>query len=65
MTEGLYQFLNFNFQASLEANIFAPFIVPLLLFYVVRGLPKIDTQYKERAFFGVFILLSIVVNILN
>ncbi|KAF3984374.1 MAG: DUF2752 domain-containing protein [Methylococcales symbiont of Hymedesmia sp. n. MRB-2018] len=66
MTEGVHQFAHLNIQSSFKANVFAPFIIPLIIFYILTwNFPKIDSRKKEYVFFTVFICLSVVVNIVN
>lgn len=66
MTEGVHQFVRMNIIASLEANVFAPFVIPLALYYCLTwNIPKIDNKKKEVIFFSGFIVLSIIVNIVN
>ncbi len=66
MTEGVFQFIHMNIEASIQANIFAPLVVPFVFYSILTwSFPKIDTKKKEYAFFSVFILLSIIVNIAN
>jgi hypothetical protein len=66
MTEGVHQFVRLNLAESIRANLFAPLVVPLLVFLVVTWrFPKIDSKQKEAIFFLGFIGLSVVVNIVN
>ena len=66
MTEGVYQFVRMNFEASIKANIFSPLVIPLIAYAILAWrLPKVNTRRQEYMFFGVFIMLSIVVNIVN
>jgi len=66
MTEGVYQFIHMNIKASIQANIFAPLVIPLVFYGILTwNIPKVDTKKKEYAFFSVFILLSIIVNVVN
>ncbi len=66
MTEGVHQFVRLNILASIEANIFSPLIIPVMVFLISTWkAPKIDTKYKERAFFVVFIAMSAIVNVVN
>jgi len=66
LTEGIYQALNFNLEASIRANIFAPVVVCYLGYCVLCWrFPKIDTKRKEVTFFTLVIVTSIVVNIVN
>ena len=66
MTEGLFQFVNMNIESSIQANIFAPLVIPLVAYSILTWrFPKVDTRKKEHIFFSVFIMLSIIVNIVN
>ena len=66
MTEGLFQFVNMNMGSSIQANIFAPLVIPLVAYSILTWkFPKVDTRKKEHIFFSVFIMLSIIVNIVN
>tara|TARA_B100000767_G_C19757035_1_gene533406 strand:- start:1208 stop:1462 length:255 start_codon:yes stop_codon:yes gene_type:complete len=66
MTEGLYQILNLNFTGAIKANIFSPFVIPFLLYFLLKGeVPKMNNKLNEIAFFSCFIFLSIFVNIFN
>ncbi len=66
MTEGVHQLLNFDISKAINANIFSPFVVPIMFFFTIRGkVPKIDSKAKELIFFSCFIFLSLLVNIFN
>lgn len=66
MTEGVHQFVHMDIESSIRANVFAPFVMPALIYGVLTWkIPKIDTRKKEYIFFAVFIGFSIVVNIAN
>lgn len=66
MTEGIFQFIRLNFEASMKANAFSPLVIPLVGFSILTWrFPKIDTRKKEYVFFVAFIMLSIIVNIVN
>ena len=66
MTEGVYQFVHLNIKSSVKANVFSPFVIPIVTYGVLTWyVPKIDTRKKEYIFFSVFIGLSIIVNILS
>jgi uncharacterized Tic20 family protein len=66
MTEGVHQFVRFNLCASIKANIFSPAIIPMIIFFIFQwDTPKVDTRKKEYIFFSIFIILSIIVNIVN
>jgi predicted Na+-dependent transporter len=66
MTEGLYQILHLNFKQAIKANIFSPIIIPLLLYFIIKGeVPRMNNRSMEAIFFSVFITLSIFVNIYN
>jgi len=66
MTEGVHQIANLNFYNAIQANIFSPIIVLLFIyFWITWDIPKIDTRKKEVTFFSVFILCSVVVNLVN
>ena len=66
MTEGLYQILHLNFKQAIKANIFSPIIIPLLLYFVIKGEAlKMHNRSTEAIFFSIFIILSVFVNIYN
>ena len=66
MTEGVHQMAFLNVQDALNANIFSPLVLPLLLLLFIRGkIPKIKTRKHELVFFSSFIFLSILVNVFN
>ena len=66
MTEGVHQMAFLNVQDALNANIFSPIVIPLLLLLFIRGkIPKIKTRKHELVFFSSFIFLSILVNVFN
>jgi hypothetical protein len=66
MTEGVHQLVRLDLLASMEANVFAPLVIPFLAYCcLVWKIPKIDTKPKEIFFFLGFITFSLVVNILN
>lgn len=66
MTEGVHQFAKLDIVASMEANVFAPLVIPLITYYcLLWKIPKIDTKQKENIFFIGFIIFSLIVNILN
>ena len=66
MTEGVHQMAFLNVQDALNANIFSPLVMPLLLLLFIRGkIPKIKTRKHELVFFSSFIFLSILVNVFN
>ena len=66
MTEGVHQFVRLNIEASAKSNIFAPIVIPLLVFGISTwNIPKVDTKKKEYIFFLIFIGLSVIVNIVN
>ena len=66
LTEGIYQALNFNLEASIRANVFAPVVVCYFAYCVLCWrFPTIDTKKKEVTFFTLVIVTSIVVNIVN
>ena len=66
MTEGVHQMAFLNVQDALNANIFSPIVIPLLLLLFIRGkIPKIKTRIHELVFFSSFIFLSILVNVFN
>ena len=66
MTEGVHQMSFLNVQDALNANIFSPIVIPLLLLLFIRGkIPKIKTRKHELVFFSSFIFLSILVNAYN
>ena len=66
MTEGVHQMAILNLEGALNANIFSPLVLPLLLLLFIRGkIPKIKTRKHELVFFSSFIFLSILVNVFN
>ena len=66
MTEGIYQFVNFNLEASLRANAFAPIVACYLGYCILSWrFPNLDTKSKEVGFFSAVIVGSIFVNIVN
>ena len=66
MTEGVHQMAFLNVQDALNANIFSPIVIPLLLLLFIRGkIPKIKTRKHELVFFSSFIFLSVLVNVFN
>lgn len=66
MTEGVFQFIHMNIEGSIQANIFAPLVIPFVTYGILAWkIPKVDTRKKEYAFFSIFILLSIIVNFVN
>ncbi len=66
MTEGVHQFVRLNFLASVRANVFAPFVIPIVVFFIFTWkIPKVDTKKKEYTFFLMFIVMSLIVNIIN
>ena len=66
MTEGVHQMTFLNVQDALNANIFSPIVIPLLLLLFIRGkIPKIKTRKHELVFFSSFIFLSVLVNVFN
>ena len=66
MTEGVHQFVHFNFSLAVEANIFSPIVVLFGMASILTWrFPKIDTKVKEAWFFVSFILGSIMVNLFN
>lgn len=66
MTEGVHQFVRMDFESSIKANIFSPLVIPLISYVILAWrFPKLKTRRQEYMFFGVFIMLSFVVNIVN
>jgi hypothetical protein len=66
MTEGVHQFIRLNVKESIQANVFSPIVFPVVGYFILMWkTPKIDTKFKEVLFFSVFVLLSIIVNIVN
>lgn len=66
MSEGVFQLLNFNLIAAINANILSPFVFFLFGYIVLTwNFPKVDTQKKEITFFCVVVGLSLLVNIVN
>ena len=66
MTEGVYQFVHFNFILSIEANIFSPLVVVLgMVSIIIWRFPTIDTKAKEAWFFASFVFGSVMVNLFN
>lgn len=66
MTEGVHQFVRLNVMASIEANIFSPLVIPIVVFFISTWrVPKIDTKNKEQVFFLAFIVMSAIVNVVN
>jgi hypothetical protein len=66
MTEGVFQFIHMNIGASIQANIFAPLVIPLVSYSILAWrIPKVDTKKKEYVFFSGFVFLSMIVNIVN
>jgi hypothetical protein len=66
MTEGVHQFMRMDIKSSIRANIFAPFVMPIVIYGVLTWkIPKIDTRNKEYIFFAIFIGLSVVINVVN
>ena len=66
MTEGVHQLFHLNIYESVQANIFSPLVVFVLIYFISTWkFPKLDTIRKEYAFFLSFIVLSILVNIYN
>lgn len=64
MTEGVVQFMNLDLKASVQANIFAPLVVPVFLTILVVGkVPRIHSRTNEIAFLVLFALMSTVVNL--
>ena len=66
MTEGVHRLAVLDFKGSVAANVFAPglsfFIVASILTWSV---PRADSRRKEFAFFAVFLVLSLLVNIFH
>ena len=66
MTEGVYQFVRFNYDLSIKANIFSPLVLPIIIYILLSWkFPKINSRKKEIMFFSTFIFLSIIVNLIN
>ena len=66
MTEGVHQFVRMDFESSIKANIFSPLVIPLISYAILAWrFPKLKTRGQEYMFFGAFIMLSFVVNIVN
>ena len=66
MTEGAHRLAKFDFIGALEANIFTPFFLGVIVIALLMWrVPKIDTRAKEVVFFGGFIGLSVVVNLVH
>ncbi len=66
MTEGVHQFVRMDIKSSIRSNVFAPFVMPIVIYGVLTWkIPKIDTRNKEYIFFTIFIGLSVVINIVN
>jgi hypothetical protein len=66
MTEGVYQLVHMNFEASLRANCLSPLAVLACLGIVITGYrPRIRGRRQELVFFSVFTVLSLLVNIVN
>ncbi len=66
MTEGVHQFTRMDFQRSIRANVFSPLVLPAFAYCLLRWTaPKLDTRRKEMTFFLIFIVLSVIVNVLN
>ncbi len=66
MTEGVHQFTRLNIEEAIKANIFSPFVIPLVVFVILTWrIPKLDTSNKEYVFFASFIGLSVIVNLVN
>ena len=64
MTEGVNQFAKLNLAASFNANPFAPLVLPFVAFCCLSWwFPVIDSRKKEVTFFTLFILLSLIVNL--
>jgi hypothetical protein len=64
MTEGVNQFAKLNLAASFNANPFAPLVLPFVAFCCLSWwFPVIDSRRKEIAFFTLFVLLSLIVNL--
>jgi hypothetical protein len=66
MTEGAHRLAKFDFIGSLEANIFTPFFLGAIVIAILTWrVPKIDSRAKELVFFGGFIGLSVMVNLIH
>ncbi len=66
MTEGLYQLARMDFGASLRSNCLSPLALLGCLALVVTGhRPRICSRHQELLFFGIFLALSVLVNIVN
>lgn len=64
MTEGVNQFAKLNLAASFKANPFAPLVLPFVSFCCLSWrFPVIDSRRKEITFFALFVLFSLVVNL--
>ncbi len=66
MTAGVHHFVKLNLISSVKANVFAPLVIPIVIYYLLSwNVPKIDSREKEIIFFSVFVGLSVIVNIAN
>lgn len=66
MTEGVHRLALLDFRGSVSANVFAPaalFIVTAAI--LTWKVPKIHSRANEVAFFTIFLVLSILVNIFH
>lgn len=66
MTEGVHQLVRLDIVRSIQANIFSPLVPVLVVLSIATWtFPKIDSSVKECTFFAIFVVLSVVVNLVH
>jgi hypothetical protein len=66
MSEGVYQLGQLDLQKAMEANFLTPFVLIFILYSILSWrFPKLDSRKKEITFFGVIVVCSVLVNIVN
>lgn len=66
MTEGVVRTLHGDLREAIRANVFSPLVAPLLLYFLWIGkVPTLASRRSEIAFFGSFVLLSAIVNVVH